>query len=90
MPRALANRLLHIEVRGDADSWHDWAVSAGIHPYVISYLEYNPTALPLYSFLIKNRVSLCPSFHQALSPSTGCKVNRGTYFFGVSMFANPA
>ena len=90
MPRALANRLLHIEVKGDADSWHDWAVSAGIHPYVISYLEYNPTALPLYSFLIKNRVSLCPSFHQALSPSTGCKVNRGTYFFGVSMFANPA
>lgn len=90
MPRAFANRLLHIEVKGDADSWHDWAVSAGIHPYVISYLEYNPTALPLYSFLIKNRVSLCPSFHQALSPSTGCKVNRGTYFFGVSMFANPA
>ncbi len=45
MPRALANRLLHIEVKGDADSWHDWAVSEGIHPYVVSYLEYNPTAL---------------------------------------------
>lgn len=24
MPRALANRLLHITVKGDPDSWHDW------------------------------------------------------------------
>lgn len=45
MPRALANRLLHIEVKGDADSWHDWAVETGIHKYVVSYLGYNPTAL---------------------------------------------
>ena len=45
MPRALANRMLHIEVKGDADSWHDWAVKHGIHPYVTSYLEYNPVAL---------------------------------------------
>lgn len=45
MPRALANRLLHIAVKGDPDSWHDWAVARGIHKYVISYLCYNPTAL---------------------------------------------
>lgn len=45
MPRALANRLLHLELKGDADAWHDWAVKRGIHPYVVSYLEYNPTAL---------------------------------------------
>lgn len=45
MPRALANRLLHIEVKGDPSSWHEWAVTKGIHPYVISYLEYNTTAL---------------------------------------------
>ena len=45
MPRALANRMLHIEIRGDADSWHDWAVARGVHPFVTSYLEYNPVAL---------------------------------------------
>ena len=45
MPRALANRLLHIEIKCDANSWHDWAVVKGIHRYVTSYLEYNPTAL---------------------------------------------
>lgn len=45
MPRALANRLLHITVKGDPDSWHDWAVKSGIHRFVTSFLEYNPTAL---------------------------------------------
>lgn len=45
MPRALANRLLHITVKGDPDSWHDWAVKTGIHRFVTSFLAYNPTAL---------------------------------------------
>ena len=45
MPRALANRLCHIEIKGDTDSWHDWAVKKGLHEYVIGYLEYNPVAL---------------------------------------------
>ena len=45
MPKALANRLCHFEVKGDADAWHDWAVRAGIHEFVIGYLEYNSTAL---------------------------------------------
>jgi len=45
MPKALANRLCHFEIRGDAASWHDWAVKAGIHPLVVGYLEYNPAAL---------------------------------------------
>lgn len=45
MPRALANRLLHLEVKGDPDAWHDWAVRHGIHRFVTSYLAYNPTAL---------------------------------------------
>ena len=29
MPKALANRLLHIEVEGSFDSWFHWAVNAG-------------------------------------------------------------
>ena len=45
MPRALANRLLHMSVKGDPDSWHDWAVKTGIHRCVTSFLKYNPTAL---------------------------------------------
>ena len=45
MPRALANRLCHIEIKGDSASWHDWAIKAGVHPFVVGYLEYNPVAL---------------------------------------------
>lgn len=45
MPKALANRMMHFEVRGDAESWHSWAVKKGVHPFVVGYLEYNPVAL---------------------------------------------
>ncbi len=45
MPKALANRLCHIEIKTDAQSWHDWAVRCGIHEYVTGYLEYNGVAL---------------------------------------------
>lgn len=45
MPRALANRLCHLEIKQDAAAWHDWAIRTGLHPYVIGYLEYNSPAL---------------------------------------------
>ncbi len=45
MPKALANRLCHFEIKGDSASWHDWAVKSGIHEFVVGYLEYNPVAL---------------------------------------------
>ena len=45
MPKALANRMCHIEVKGNSSSWHDWAVKNAIHPYIVAYLEYNTTAL---------------------------------------------
>lgn len=45
MPKALANRLCHLEIKGDTQSWHDWAVRKGLHEYVVGYLEYNSVAL---------------------------------------------
>ena len=45
MPKALSNRLCHFEIKGDADSWHKWAVKTGIHEYILGYLEYNSVAL---------------------------------------------
>lgn len=45
MPKALANRLCHLDIRGDENSWHDWAVSAGIHKFILGYVEYNSVAL---------------------------------------------
>lgn len=45
MPRALANRLCHLEIKENTNAWHDWAVKNKIHPYVSGYIEYNSGAL---------------------------------------------
>lgn len=45
MPKALANRLCHLEIKEDTTAWHDWAVKSAIHPYVTGYIEYNSSAL---------------------------------------------
>ncbi len=40
MPKALANRLLHIEIEGSFDSWRHWAVREGINDKVLGYLSF--------------------------------------------------
>ena len=40
MPKALANRLLHIEVEGSFKSWKEWAISAGINGKVVGFLSF--------------------------------------------------
>ena len=48
MPKALANRLCHIEIKGDPESWHEWALQANVHPFVLGYLDYNSSTLSLF------------------------------------------
>ena len=45
MPKALANRLCHLEISVDEDSWHRWAVGAGVNSIVLGFLECNPSLL---------------------------------------------
>ena len=40
MPKALANRLLHIEIEGSFESWRKWAVRSGINNKVLGYLSF--------------------------------------------------
>lgn len=40
MPRALANRLCHIEIEANFDSWLRWAVSHGISPKIVGFLSF--------------------------------------------------
>jgi len=40
MPKALANRLMHIEMEGSFDSWKEWAVKSGVNEKVIGYLSF--------------------------------------------------
>lgn len=45
MPKALCNRLLHIEIRGSFSAWKEWAVRKGIHEKVLGYLNFRKDAL---------------------------------------------
>ena len=45
MPKALANRLLHIEVEGNFKSWKQWAIQSGIHEKVIGFLSFRQNYL---------------------------------------------
>ena len=40
MPKALANRLLHIEIESAYSEWNAWAIENGIHPYVLGFLKF--------------------------------------------------
>jgi len=45
MPKALANRLLHLEVEDSFAAWKQWAVKKGIHPKVVGFLSFRPQHL---------------------------------------------
>ena len=40
MPKALANRVMHVEVEGSFDSWREWAVKSGVNGKVIGFLSF--------------------------------------------------
>ena len=48
MPKALANRLCHLEVESNFESWRRWAVSAGIHEKVLGFLSFQAGRLSVY------------------------------------------
>lgn len=45
MPKALANRVMHIEVEGSFTSWKEWAVKSGINDKVIAFLSFRQNYL---------------------------------------------
>jgi MoxR-like ATPase len=45
MATALVNRLVHVHLRPSAEDWLKWAAEAGIHHWVIGYLEQRPDHL---------------------------------------------
>ncbi|MBR0414639.1 MAG: AAA family ATPase [Clostridia bacterium] len=45
MPKALANRLMHIEVEGSFKSWKKWAIGAGVNDKVVGFLTFRQNYL---------------------------------------------
>jgi len=48
MPKPLANRFVHYEIRVDFDDWLNWAAGKNIHPDVVGYLTFSKS--DLYNF----------------------------------------
>ena len=67
MPKALANRLCHLEIKGDAASWHEWAVLSNIHLYVLGYLDYNSSTLTMFDPAEDNLAFPTPRFWEMVS-----------------------
>lgn len=45
MPKALANRMVHMEIVADVDDWKKWAISTGLDHRIIGYINFQNTAL---------------------------------------------
>lgn len=45
MPKPLANRFTHYEMRVDTEDWCEWALKNDIHPYIIGYIRFKPDNL---------------------------------------------
>ena len=45
MSSALANRMMHLEIEANAEDWVAWAVSHGIHPTVVGFINFKPQLL---------------------------------------------
>lgn len=45
MPKALSNRLMHIEIEGSFKSWEKWAVQSGINDKVLGFLSFRQNYL---------------------------------------------
>ncbi len=45
MPKALANRMTHIEIYAEVDDWKKWAIPRGIDERIIGYINYRSSAL---------------------------------------------
>lgn len=48
MPKALGNRMTHLEIAPDIDDWKQWAIPSGIDSRIIGFLNYMPSKLFLF------------------------------------------
>lgn len=48
MPKALANRLMHIEIKVSFSSWKEWAIKSGINEKVLGFLSFRQKYLTNY------------------------------------------
>lgn len=55
MATPLANRMIHLYVRSDVDSWVEWAVKNDVAPVVLAFIRFRPDLLNTFEKHLKNR-----------------------------------
>jgi hypothetical protein len=60
MPKALANRLCHLEISVDFKTWKDWAVAYGIDSRVMGFLSFKPDRLMLFDATVDSNAFPSP------------------------------
>lgn len=48
MPKALANRLLHLEIEPQFEAWREWAILAGIDERIVGFLSFRQNYLSVF------------------------------------------
>ena len=55
MPTPLANRLIHVYVRSDVDSWCQWALTHDIEPVVVGFIRFRPDLLNTFEEYVSKK-----------------------------------
>lgn len=67
MPKALANRLLHIEVEGSFRSWKEWAIKSGINDKVLGFLSFREDYLMQFDSSLEDLAFATPRSWEMVS-----------------------
>jgi hypothetical protein len=60
MSTALQSRLVHLELTADAKEWTEWAAANGIHPNIVSYIDFRPGNLMTFDPDHSDKTYACP------------------------------
>lgn len=55
MPTPLANRLIHVYVRSDVDSWCNWALTHDVDPSVVGFIRFRPDLLNTFEEYVSKK-----------------------------------
>ncbi len=91
MPRALANRLCHLEIESNFESWKSWAIRSGVSAKVIGFLSFrndmlieNESLVDSLAFptprsweMVSNLLALCGNDQDKIYPMIAGAVGSG-------------
>lgn len=72
MPKALANRLLHIQVEVSFQSWKEWAIRSGVNDKVVGFLSFRESRLMAFDASSEDLAFATPRSWEMVSNLLNC------------------